>query len=43
MLAATCWKAGLPMSAWHDPETRVLAFRTRRVSDAGTGDVSGSW
>ena len=35
MLAATCWKAGLPMSAWRDPETRVLAFRTTRISDAG--------
>jgi AmmeMemoRadiSam system protein A len=36
MLAATCWKAGLPMSAWHDPETRVLAFCTARLSEAET-------
>ena len=37
MLAATCWKAGLPMSAWHDPETRVSAFRTWHISDAAAG------
>jgi AmmeMemoRadiSam system protein A len=33
MLAATCWKAGLPGDAWQDPRTRVLVFRTARVSD----------
>ena len=36
MLAATCWKAGLPMSAWRDPETRVFGFRTLHFSDAGS-------
>lgn len=33
MLAATCWKAGLPHDAWQDPRTRVLTFRTVRVSE----------
>lgn len=30
MLGATCWKAGLPETAWRDPRTTVLAFRTER-------------
>jgi AmmeMemoRadiSam system protein A len=34
MLTATCWKAGLPSDAWRDPRTKVLVFRTARVSDA---------
>ena len=42
MLAATCWKAGLPMSAWRDPETRVSAFRTLHLSDADVGWRVGS-
>lgn len=39
MLAATCWKAGLPMRAWHDPETRILAFCTARLSEADASDA----
>ena len=38
MLAATCWKAGLPMNTWRDPETRVLAFRTARIGEADASD-----
>ena len=38
MLAATCWKAGLPMSTWRDPDTRVLAFRTARIGEADARD-----
>jgi AmmeMemoRadiSam system protein A len=30
MLEATCRKAGLAPTAWREPDTRVLAFRTRR-------------
>jgi AmmeMemoRadiSam system protein A len=34
MLEATCWKAGLPPDGWRDARTRILVFRTARVSEA---------
>jgi AmmeMemoRadiSam system protein A len=33
MLDAVCEKAGLDRNAWHDPRTRLFAFRTVRVSE----------
>jgi len=33
MLDAVCEKAGLEGHAWHDPRTRLLVFRTVRVSE----------
>jgi AmmeMemoRadiSam system protein A len=35
MLDAVCEKAGLDRHAWHDPRTRLFAFRTVRVSEPG--------
>jgi AmmeMemoRadiSam system protein A len=40
MLAATCWKAGLPADAWRDPGTRAFVFRATRVSDSPSPRVS---
>lgn len=37
MLEGTCRKAGLPVDAWRDPGTRVLAFRTVRFSESDPG------
>jgi len=33
MLDAVCEKAGLDRHAWHDPRTRLFAFRTARASE----------
>jgi len=41
MLGTTCLKAGLSRDAWRDPGTRVLVFRTARVSEAGETDATG--
>jgi uncharacterized protein, PH0010 family len=41
MLEATCQKAGLPRDAWRDAGTRLLVFRTTRVSETGEDDATG--
>ena len=38
MLETTCLKAGLPEDAWRDPATRLLVFRTARLSETDAGD-----
>ena len=34
-LAQTCHKAGLPLDAWRDPQTVIMAFEARVFSDLG--------
>ena len=41
MLETTCLKAGLSRDSWRAPGSRVLVFRTARVSEAGEADTSG--
>lgn len=41
-LAATCRKAGLPETAWRDPDTQLEAFEAEVFAEGGAGTEEGS-
>ncbi len=41
-LAAACWKAGLPLDAWRDPETRLSVFTAFAFGEAEGPEARGT-